>query len=97
MRLGFVLRELEQVERAVDVDLVRGDRRELRARRQQRGEVEDQLDPELGEHAFEHAAIEDRPGDLAVDLRRRWRIERRDVERDDGPVARARRAASIRP
>ena len=30
VRLGFVLRELEQVERPFDVDLVRGDRRELR-------------------------------------------------------------------
>ena len=47
MRLGFVLRELEQPERAFDVDLVRRDRRELRARREQRREVEDQIDLEF--------------------------------------------------
>ena len=53
---AFVLRELEQVERALDVDLVRRHRRELGARRQQRGEVKDQLDLELREHALEQAA-----------------------------------------
>ena len=53
MRLGFVLRELEQVQRALDVDLVRRDRRELGARREQRREMEDQIDLELGHHALE--------------------------------------------
>ena len=53
VRLRFVLRELEQVQRAFDVDLVRRHRRELGARRQQRGEVKHQLDLELGEDPLE--------------------------------------------
>ena len=60
MRLRFALRELEQVQRAFDVDLMRRDRRELRSRGQERREMKDELDLELGEHALEHAAVEDR-------------------------------------
>ncbi len=52
----FALRELEQVERALDVDLVRGDRRELGARREQRRQVEDGVDLELGQDALEQRA-----------------------------------------
>ena len=55
VRFGFVLRELEQVQRAFDVDLVRRDRRELGARREQRREMEDQIDLELRHQAFERA------------------------------------------
>ena len=83
VRLRFVLGELEQVERAVDVDLVRGDRRELRPRRQQRREMKDQLDLELREDPLEGASIENRAGDLAIDLAGNRGIERREVERDD--------------
>ena len=42
MRFALLLRELEQVERPVDVDLVRGQRRELGARREQRRQVNTQ-------------------------------------------------------
>ena len=66
--------------------VMRRDRRELGAGRKQRREMEDELDLELGEHALEHAAIENRAGDLAVDLAGDRRIETRDVERDDGAV-----------
>ena len=85
MRLGLVLRKLEQIERPFDVDLVRGDGRELRARRQERCEVKHQLHLELGEDALEHAPVENRSGDLAIDFRGDRRIEPGDVERDDGP------------
>ncbi len=86
MRFGFVLRELEQVERALDVDLVRGHRRELGSCREQRREMEDELDLELRQDALEHGAVEDRAGDLALHLRRERGIERADVERDDGAI-----------
>ncbi len=92
MRLGLALRELEQVQRALDVDLVRRDRRELGARREERREVKHELDLELREDSLEDAAIENRSGDLAIDLwRDRW-IETRDVERDDGAIGLARQA-----
>jgi hypothetical protein len=85
VRLSLALRELQQVQRALDVDLVRGHRRELGPGREQRREMKDELDLELGEDALEHAAIENRAGDLAVDLRRDRGLEGGDVERDDGP------------
>ena len=65
MRLAFVLRELEQLQRAFDVDVMRGDRRELGARRQQRGEVEDEIDFELRQDALEQVGVGDRAGELA--------------------------------
>ena len=86
MRLGLALRELEQVERAFDVDGMRRDRRELGAGRKQRREMKDELDLELGEDALEHAAIENRARDLAVDLAGDRRFETGDVEGDDGAV-----------
>ena len=73
MRLRFVLRELEQVQRALDIDLVRRHRRELGPRRQQRGKMKDQLDLKLREDALEQPPIENRPGDLAIDLPRNRR------------------------
>ena len=97
VRLRLVLRELQQVQRALDVDLVRRERRELRARGEQRREVEDQLDLELGEHALEQRPIENRPGDLAIDHRRDRRVEPGEVEGDDGAVATAPASRSIRP
>ena len=81
VRLAFALRELEQRQRALDVDLVRGDRRELGARRQQRREVEDQIDLELGEHALEQGAVGDRAGELALDQAVQRRVERREIDR----------------
>ena len=71
MRLAFALRELEQRQRALDVDLVRGDRRELGPGGQQRGEVEDEIDLELREHALEQVGVGDRAGELAAHERRR--------------------------
>ena len=54
-----MLGELEQRQRAFDVDLVRGDRRKFGPRRQQRGEVENQIDLELGHQPFEQGLIGD--------------------------------------
>ena len=65
MRLALPLRELEQVERALDVDVMRGHRRELGPRRQQRREMEHAIDLELGEHAIEQVGVGDRAGELA--------------------------------
>ena len=92
MRLGLALRELEQVQRALDVDLVRRHRRELGARREERRQVKHELDLKLGQYSFEDAAIEDRSGDLAIDLWRDGWIETRDVERDDGAIGLTRQA-----
>ena len=58
VRLALLLRELQQVQRALDVDLMRRHRRELGPRGEQRREVEDAVDLELGEDAFEQARIE---------------------------------------
>ena len=55
--------------------------------------MKDELDLEFREHALEHAAIEDRPGDLAIDLRRDRRVEARHVERHDRPLGLTRRGA----
>ena len=76
VRLALLLRELEQVERPFDVDVMRGDRRELGARREQRGEVKHALDLELGEHPIEQADVGDRSGELARHQRRERRVER---------------------
>ena len=62
-------------------------RRELRARRQQRRQVEDEVDLELGQDALEQRRVEDRPDELALDQRRQRRVERREIERDDGARA----------
>jgi hypothetical protein len=48
--------------------------------------MEDQLDLKLCEDSLEQAAIEDRSGDFAIDLLRDCRIERRQIERDDGAL-----------
>src|SRR5262249_20325898 len=87
VRLAFVVRELQQIERALDVDLVRGDRRKLRACGQQRGEVKNQVNFGLGEDALERGLVENRSGDFALNLSLERRLERRDVERDDRPCA----------
>ena len=86
VRFGFALRELEQVQRALDVDLMRRDGGELGAGREERRKVEDELDLKLRQDALEHAAVENRSGDLAVDLQRDGRIEPGDVERDDSAL-----------
>jgi len=52
-------RQPEQVQRALDVDLVGGLRHELRARREQRRQVEDDRDLELALEPLEQVAVED--------------------------------------
>ena len=89
MRLALLLGELEQVERPLHVHVVRTDRGELGAGGQQRREVEDVLDLELGQDAFKKARVGDRAGELAPDQPGQRRFERRDVDGDDG-AARAR-------
>ena len=87
MRFRFMLRELQQVQRAFDVDLVRRNRRELRPRREQRRQVEDQVDLELRHEPLEQRLVGDRPGDLAIDLARDRLVQPRHIERDDAAVA----------
>ena len=87
MRLALPLRELEQLQRALDVDLVRQRRRELAARREQRREVEDQIDLELGEQALEQPVSRIEPVNSRATSAGQRRVERRQVERDDRPAA----------
>ena len=84
--VGFalLLRELQQIQRAFDVHVVRGDRRELRTRRQQRRQVKHAVDFEFRENPFQQARIGNRTGEFPRDERNQRGIERRDVERDDG-------------
>ncbi len=89
MRLGLVLRELEQVQRAFDVHLMRGGRRELGTRREQRGQVVDGLDLELRQDALEQRLVHDRAGELALHHPAERGIERVHVQRDDRVRARA--------
>ena len=86
MRLPFPLGELEQGQRAFDVDMVRRDGRELRARGQERRKVKDPVDLELRHHAFEQPAIGDRSEELAAHEASERRVERVDVERHDGGI-----------
>ncbi len=60
-----------------------GDRRELRARREQRREVKDQVHLELGQDALEQRAVGDRAGELAKDEPVQRRIERREIDGDN--------------
>ncbi len=88
MRLALLLRELEQVERAFDVDVMRRNRRELGARGEERGEVEHAVDLELGEDPLEQAGVGDRAGELAPGQRGEAPLERVHVQRDDGRFGR---------
>jgi hypothetical protein len=84
VRLPFALRELEEPQRALDVDLVGGQRRELGAGGQQRGEVEDEIHLELGEHPLEQCRVCDRAREFAPDERRQAIVEPGEVDGDDG-------------
>jgi hypothetical protein len=55
VRFTLVLRELEQVQRPLDVDMVRRDRRELGSGREQRRQVKDAVDLELAAPATRRA------------------------------------------
>ena len=70
-----------------DVDVMRGDRRELGARREQRGEMKHAVHLELREHPIEQVRVGDRTGELAAHERRQRRVERVHVERDDAGIA----------
>ena len=83
VRLAFPLRELEQGQRAIDVHVMRGDRRELRSRREQRREMEDEIDLELREHALEQVGVGNRAGELAMHQPVQVGVERRQIDRDD--------------
>ncbi len=67
MGLPLGLGEIEQLEGALDVDLVAGHRGELGAGREQRREVVDRLDLVLGEDPFEQVGLEDRAQILVLD------------------------------
>ena len=64
MRLGLALRELEKVEGALDVDLVRAGGRELGPGGEQRGEVINRFYLELRQDALEERPVGDRTGEL---------------------------------
>jgi hypothetical protein len=83
VRLSLPLRELEEVERPLDVDVMSRHRGEFGPRRQQRGEMKDELDLELRQDAIEHVGVGNRAGEDAGHIRHQPGIERRDVEGDD--------------
>jgi len=60
-----VLRELEQVQRALDVDVMRRNRRELGTRREQRSQVDDEIDLEFRKNPLEEVGIGDGAGEIA--------------------------------
>ena len=66
---------------------MRGHRCELRPRRQQRGQMKHQLDAKFRQHPLEHAAIEDRSRNLAIDLGGDRAVEPVQIERHDGAIA----------
>jgi len=65
MAARLLHRELEQIQRARDVHLVRGHRRELAARRKQGGQVIDAVDLVLGLNVLEQVAVQDGARELA--------------------------------
>ena len=92
VRLALALRELQHVDRPFDVDLVRRDGRELAAGREERREVEDEVDLELGEDALEDVAVEDGARELARDEAGERRLEGLEVQREDRAVSFGREA-----
>jgi hypothetical protein len=62
VRLALPLRELEQRQRAVDVDVVSAEGRELGASREERRQVKDEVDLELSEQTIEQAGVGDGAG-----------------------------------
>ena len=74
---------------------MRRQRREFRTGGEQRGKMEHAIHLELREHPVEQIVIGDRSGEFAANERRQLRVERVDVERDDGGFA-ARQAGDER-
>jgi hypothetical protein len=62
---------------------MRRDRRELRARREQRREVEHPVHLELGDHPVQQAVVGNRSCEFARHVRRERRIEGTDIDGDD--------------
>src|SRR5947207_1081878 len=60
-----------------------GRRREFAARREQGGEVEDEVDLVLGQHPVEQLRVEDRADVLLADERCQFRGDRVEIERDN--------------
>jgi len=87
MRFALLLRELQKIQRPTNVYLVGSQRRELRARGQQRRKVKYAIHLELGEHSVKQVRIGNRSEELAADERRQLRIERIDVKGDDAGLA----------
>src|SRR5207249_4113116 len=83
VRLALFLGEFQQVDGAFDVDLVGRRRREFAARREQGGEVEDEVDFIFGEHAVEQLGVEDRANVLLPDERYKLGGEGVEVQCDD--------------
>ena len=87
VRFGLVRRKLEQIQGPLDVHVMCRHRRELRAGRQQRREVKNQVDFELGQNALQQVDVENRSGHLAMHEPRDVRVQSVDVERDDPLMA----------
>ena len=87
VRLALALRELQQVQGALDVHVVGGGGRELGPRGQQGREVEDEIHLELREDPLEQRGVEDRTGHLALHHPLHVRLERLHVQRHDLPRA----------
>jgi len=80
VRICFARREFQQVQRALDVHMMRRHRGELGPRRQQRGQMKNQVDLELREDALEDVRVEDGAGELPVHEPGNRRVERIHVE-----------------
>ena len=87
VRFRLARRKLEQIQRALDVHVMRRHRRELRPGGQQRREMKNQVDLELRQDALEQVGVENRAGELAMHEARDVRVQRVDVERDNGLIA----------
>jgi hypothetical protein len=78
--------KLEQVERAFDIHVMSGHRREFGSRRQQRRQVKNEIDLEFRQDPLQQVGVEDRPRKLALHERCNLRVQRVDVERHDAAV-----------
>ena len=84
-----MLRKFQEIQRAFHVDVMRGDRGELRPGRQQGCKMKDAIDLELGQDAIQQARVGNRSGEDATDQRHERWIERMNVERHDRCAGRA--------
>ncbi len=102
VRFGLSSCEFEQVQRPFDVYMMRGHRREFRARRQKRRQVKNQVNFEFRQNPLEHVRVENRSGELPVHVSGDVRIKSVDIEGNDclvpllAPDSRRARARSLR-